>query len=104
MVKASEHGLGHPLNPADPERQDRDWIAEIWSYLVRRAHDLPVEPPEWTDRPAIGRTTVSSSALPQEFSALNADKPYPDRIKPFNFLSTAFVDQLERAPPSRRWS
>ena len=26
----SEHGLGHLLNPSDPESEDRDWIAQAW--------------------------------------------------------------------------
>ena len=26
----SEHGLGHLLNPTDPESADREWIAQVW--------------------------------------------------------------------------
>src|SRR5439155_19601455 len=26
----SEHGLGHLLNPSDLERDDRDWISQVW--------------------------------------------------------------------------
>jgi hypothetical protein len=40
----SEHGLGHLLKPADPESDDRDWIAQARLYSVRRSLDLPTKP------------------------------------------------------------
>jgi hypothetical protein len=36
----SEHGLGHLLNPTDPESEDREWIAQAWLSIVRRALGL----------------------------------------------------------------
>ena len=33
----SEHGLGHLLNPTDPESDHREWIAQVWLNMVRRA-------------------------------------------------------------------
>ena len=36
----SEHGLGHLLNPTDPESEDRDWIEQVWLKIVREALDL----------------------------------------------------------------
>jgi hypothetical protein len=33
----SEHGLGHLLNPTDPESEDREWIAQIWQDMILRA-------------------------------------------------------------------
>ncbi len=35
----SEHGLGHFLNPTDPDCDDRDWIKEFWRNIIRRLHD-----------------------------------------------------------------
>ena len=32
-----EHGLGHLLNPADLESEDRDWTAEIWLNIIKRS-------------------------------------------------------------------
>src|SRR5262249_9041870 len=29
LVKYSEHGLGHLLNPTDPDSEDRDWIRQL---------------------------------------------------------------------------
>lgn len=31
VVKASEHGLGHLLNPVDPEAASTAWIEELWT-------------------------------------------------------------------------
>ncbi len=39
----SEHGLGHLLNPADPQSEDRNWIAQAWLSIVRRSLGLPIE-------------------------------------------------------------
>src|SRR5205085_9331569 len=36
----SEHGLGHVLNPTDPESEERDWIWRVWLNIVRRANGL----------------------------------------------------------------
>lgn len=89
LVKWSEHGLGHLLNPLDPDSEDRDWIRGVWELLVRQALGLPVQPPAWLDRPAIGRLTVSSPELLRPFAALNRGRPYAEQVKPGNFLLTA---------------
>jgi len=34
----SEHGLGHLLNPTDPESDDREWIAQVWLNIIRKAN------------------------------------------------------------------
>jgi hypothetical protein len=36
----SEHGLGHLLNPSDPESEDRDWIAQAWLAILHRSLKL----------------------------------------------------------------
>jgi hypothetical protein len=33
----SEHGLGHLMNPTDPECEDHEWIAQIWLDMILRA-------------------------------------------------------------------
>src|SRR5713101_1984909 len=35
----SQHGLGHLLNPTDPESDHRDWIAQVWLNIICRALD-----------------------------------------------------------------
>lgn len=94
VIKHSEHGLGHLLNPTDPESADRDWIAQVWRNLVRRALSLPTQSLGFEDLPAIGRVTVGSPAVMRPLSSLNKGKAYPDQIKPFNFLRTCHVKQL----------
>jgi hypothetical protein len=32
----SEHGLGHLLNPTDPQSDDREWIAHAWLTIIRK--------------------------------------------------------------------
>jgi hypothetical protein len=87
----SRHGLGHLLNPTDPEASDRDWTAAVWEMIVRKACGLRTTRPKSWHLPAIGRTTVSSPFLMNSFESLNAGKPYSEQIKPFNFLMTAQV-------------
>ena len=87
----SEHGLGHLLNPTDPESEDREWIAHAWLNIVRKSSGLPTHNLGFEDSPAISRTTVSSPAVIQPLAKLNEGKRYVDQIKPFNFLLTCHV-------------
>jgi hypothetical protein len=90
----SEHGLGHLLNPADPESDDRSWIAQAWGGIVRRSLGLPTKPLGFEKRPAVGRITVSSPAVMKAFKTLNVGKPYAKQIKPFNFILSCHVRPL----------
>ena len=104
LVKWSEHGLGHLLNPTDPDSDDRTWMRQVWESLVREALGLPVSEPAWLDRPAVTRTSVSSAALLHLFDRLNAGKPYADQVKPGNFLlsvATIPFGQPTDADPER---
>jgi hypothetical protein len=87
----SEHGLGHLLNPTDPESEDRDWIAQVWLNIIRRALGLPTEKLRFEDSPAVGRVSVSSPAVMRPLTSLNEGKHYTDQVKPFNFLLTCHV-------------
>jgi hypothetical protein len=87
----SRHGLGHLLNPTDPEASDRNWTAAVWDMIVRKSCGLRTPKLKFAHLPAIGRTTVSSPFFMKAFESLNAGKPYSDQIKPFNFLLTAHV-------------
>ena len=87
----SRHGLGHLLNPTDPEASDRNWTAAVWEMIVRKSCCLRTSKLKFAHLPAIGRTTVSSPFLMKSFESLNAGKPYSEQIKPFNFLLSAHV-------------
>lgn len=89
-----EHGLGHLLNPADPESDDRSWIEQVWLNLIRQAHGLPTHPLAFAHLPAIGRVAVTSPAVMKPLLDFNAGKSYQDQIKPFNFLLTAQVERF----------
>jgi hypothetical protein len=89
-----EHGLGHLLNPTDPESDDREWTAEIWRNIINRSLNLPAAPLTFANLPAVGRVTVSSPTIMKALKNFNAGKAYRDQIKPFNFLLTAHVMPL----------
>ncbi|MFY9719061.1 MAG: hypothetical protein WAK16_05390, partial [Candidatus Cybelea sp.] len=90
----SEHGLGHLLNPADPQSEDRSWIAQAWLAIVRRSLGLPTTPLRFEKRVAVGRTSVSSPAIMKALATLNAGKSYAKKIKPFNFILSCHVRKL----------
>ncbi|MGA8534268.1 MAG: hypothetical protein WB615_09200 [Candidatus Tumulicola sp.] len=92
--QCSEHGLGHLLNPSDPESDDRSWIAQAWLNMVRRSLHLPTKPLPFEKRVAVGRMTVSSPAVMKPLQALNTCKPYGEQIKPFNFILGCHVAKL----------
>lgn len=90
----SEHGLGHLLNPTDPQSEDRSWIGQVWLNMIRRALGLPVQKLSFEDLPAVGRVTISSPAVMRPLAALNEGKPYAKQLKPFNFLLACHVKPL----------
>jgi hypothetical protein len=94
----SEHGLGHLLNPTNPESEDRDWIAQAWLNIIRRTLGFPVATLKFDKSPAIGRVTISSPAVMRPLANLNTGKHYGDQIKPFNFVLTCHVRQLGHPP------
>jgi hypothetical protein len=90
----SEHGLGHLLNPTNLHDEDRNWIAQAWLNIIRKAHGLSAERLGFEDSPAVGRITVSSPALMRPLTKLNDGKKYEDQVKPFNFLLSCHVSPL----------
>ncbi len=91
IVKPSEHGLGHLLNPADPDDPSRDWITAVWAFIVKRALGFACEEPPWLDQPAIGRVTISSPQLLRPFAPKGKRRTYARAVKPMNFLLSAHV-------------
>ena len=74
----SEHGLGHLLNPTDPESEDRGWIAQVWLRMIRNALGKRVQNPElhlWVVR----RTLITSPAVMRPLGKLNDGKTYVDK-------------------------
>ncbi len=90
-IKVSEHGLGHLLNPADPEDESRDWITILWEGMVTEALGYPYTWPRWLSRPAVSRISVSAWSQLELFDALNKGKPYAALNK-----GKAYADRISR--------
>jgi hypothetical protein len=90
----SEHEPVHLLNPDDPESENRAWIRTVWMGLVTEALGQPFAWPAWLARPAMPRITAST---PQVLEPLDQrQRPYPEAVKPFNFLVSPHVAPLGR--------
>lgn len=92
--KRSEHGLGHLLNPLDPERDDRDWITDIYPLLIDNPDAFLTTGPAWLDLPALTRIALTTNEVANAFAAYNAGRSWPEQVKPFNFLLHAHIDPL----------
>jgi len=98
IVKASEHGLGHLMNPTDPDEMRRGpsgapkWIEEVWRGLVL-AHrgQQSSQSPSWFVRPAVARHGFTSPALIRPLHREQRDRPYCEQVKPFSFALTCYV-------------
>jgi hypothetical protein len=86
------------LNPTDPESEDREWIAQAWLSIIRRALRSHTTALGIESLPAVGQITVSSPAVMKPLTKLNEGKQYTDQIKPFNFLLTCHVRPLGHPP------
>jgi hypothetical protein len=95
VTKRSEHGLGHLINPIDPDAGDRNWIRDTWRWILQQELGVPVVEPAWLNQPALTRVTVSSRTLLRPFADWNHDKAYVDQIKPANFLLAAQAHPLQ---------
>jgi len=92
--KYSEHGLGHLLNPSDPESEDRDWMRTVWDRQIAMELGLPCVEPDWLERPALSQLTISGPELLKPFAAVNEVQPYSEQVKPYNFYLAAHIAKL----------
>jgi len=92
--KYSEHGLGHLLNPTDPESEDRQWMRAVWDRQIAKGLGWPWVEPDWLDRPALSRLTISGPELLKPFAAINDGLLYAEQVKPYNFYLAAHVAKL----------
>lgn len=95
--KASEHGLGHLLNPLAADEQeldDRDWITQVWDWIIRRALGRGPASLPFTGRVAVSRYTISTPLLWRPFLGPRWDLPYQHRVKPMNFVLSVHVARL----------
>src|SRR5207244_4186885 len=81
VEEAKAHGLGYLYPPKDdPEdKQEQDWIKEIWYWILQNAGIVRPGPnPEWFRLPAMMRVAITTPAV---FSMVK--KRF---VRPFNFV------------------
>ena len=101
IVKASDHGLGHLLDPVrievtDEDEEDEDaerFTKELWKWILERDLGLAVDDANWLDLPAVGRVSLSTLAALAPFTSYNAKKPYADQAKPHGFAVCCYVTE-----------
>ena len=89
-----EGGLGHLLDPRDSRNEEetrKAWIEDAWARILASAFGEMSAEPEWLDRPALSRESLSSPAVTKRLNAGSAGRTYAERLKPFNFVMAAHV-------------
>lgn len=104
--KASAHGLGHLMAPYGPDEAPPNipapavslseigverWQYDLWFQIIRAVLDGHPEQVDLTYHPALhlpamSRYAVTTPVLERWFKKHNANRPYEDRVKPFNFM------------------
>jgi hypothetical protein len=104
ILKRSEHGLGHLLDPTSPDEDrlddngNRIWIDDAWRWIIAAHEDADTPMPDWADLPAMSRITVSSTAIHRPFVTYNDGRCWADQMKPFNFILAATIDPFGHPP------
>jgi hypothetical protein len=101
LRKCSEHGLGHLLNPIDPNADqpgDRKrapkWIECLWEVLIRRQRGESPSLPDWIDRPALSRVGATKPEIVRRLNQAQKRTPYAEQVKPTNFVLAAHVKPM----------
>jgi hypothetical protein len=71
------------------------WHYDIWHQIIRAALDGHPDEVDLSyhralDKPAVSRYGATPPALLRWFKTYNQSRPYPDQVKPFNFLVSFF--------------
>ena len=94
LRKVSAHGLGHLVAPyqkkdASMLEDVHPWQQDLWLEIINSA--LLNKHPDFSrldnfNAPAVSRYSATTPALEKWFKDYNKDKPYRNRVRPFNFL------------------
>lgn len=91
-----EHGLGQYMNPEDPskseERGKREWIRDIWRYLILRDAGSEPKEPDWFSRTVMSQVKISTWSSYRAVRKWNEGKEYQHQIKPYGFMIAPVVD------------
>jgi len=117
--KASAHGLGHivaPYGDDEEARSERDndvrlWEEEVWIRIITAALGGTPQLVDYAYRsemsePARSRYSATRPAVLDWFKSFNASRPYPEQVKPFNFMLSFFArrqEDLMASDPERDW-
>lgn len=117
--KASAHGLGHfrppyerreqrndlasPSFPLDELREETGvnlWQHDVWYEIIRNNQaggwrQNPAVHPLF-NQPGVRKYAATTPELINWFRIFNKDKPYKDRVKPFNFLLAYKADKRQK--------
>ena len=94
VEKASAHGLGFlypPQKGFDAAVGAPLWVIEAWEWILRHVLDLPADDPSWFELPAMMRFVITTPQVLKVLQAREADRPYRDRVKPFNFIMSPML-------------
>ncbi|MDQ2889971.1 MAG: DNA polymerase [Gemmatimonadota bacterium] len=99
IIKPSEHGLGHLLNPYGGNVAELDdagdtprWIREVWEWIVRKTLGLSVKPLTFAAMPAMTRVSASTPHVLKSLRAASAGE-----MRPATFLLSVAVARLGHA-------
>jgi hypothetical protein len=92
-VDWSEHGLGLYLDPAatGPDASPRDskgrrlWVKAAWEWILNDAHGRNAALPDWAERYAVTRFSLSGPRTAEWFDGYNAGRPRDRWIRPGSF-------------------
>ena len=131
LRKASAHGLGDKRAPYDGDHAptsipsptvklsdigvDR-WQYDLWYQIVKAAlakhfDVVPLDYHPALQAPAMSRYAATTPDILNWFKTYNADRPYAEQVKPFNFLSAfqetscsdlSFIGAIEPTAKARR--
>lgn len=94
LRKVSAHGLGHLIAPYQRKNEkiledSQPWQQDLWLEIIKAA--LENRQPDLAsltnfNAPAVSRYGATTPALEKWFKGYNENRPYNERVRPFNFL------------------
>lgn len=89
IQKYSQHGLGHLAGPY------RGWESDLWKSVITG------KKLKFGTLPTLSQWSVSTPSLYHTMRVWNHEQPYPEQVKPFNFVSAVYVRREHRPPGSK---
>jgi hypothetical protein len=84
--------LYRPKKEFDQQLKEHVWVREAWEWIIRRALALPCTEPSWFTLPAMMRIAITTPEVMKALQARQRGRPYPARVKPFNFVLSPLID------------